>query len=99
MKHLWRKIQCPGGHNHARFHHQSLLKLIFFGDFSSATPGVSDNTFEELNHPIGQLYLAGEAYISGLHSSTHGALIHGAQIGEHILQEILGPLSSKDLTL
>lgn len=77
--------------------HDFIVNRYFFGDFSSATPGVLDNTFEELNHPIGQLYLAGEAYISGLHSSAHGALVHGTDVGECIMQEILGPLSSKNL--
>ena len=61
---------------------------------SSVTPGVSDNTFEELNHPIGQLYLAGEAYIKGFHSTTHGALIHGSSVAEIIAREIQGPLTS-----
>ena len=75
--------------------HDFIVNRYFFGDFSSATPGVSDNTFEELNHPIGQLYLAGEAYISTLHSSAHGALVHGTDVGERIMQEILGPLTSK----
>ncbi len=76
--------------------HDFIINRYFFGDFSSATAGVSDNTFEELNHPIGRLYLAGEAYIPALHSIAHGALIHGTQIGERIMQEILGPLTSKD---
>ena len=79
--------------------HDFIVNRYFFGDFSSTTPGVSDNTFEELNHPIGQLYLAGEAYIPAIHSSAHGALVHGTQIGERIMQEILGPLTSKDIIL
>ena len=74
--------------------HDFIVNRYFFGDFSSATPGVSDNTFEELNHPIGQLYLAGEAYIKGLHSNTHGALIHGSSVAEIIAREIQGPLTS-----
>ena len=78
--------------------HDFIVNRYFYGDFSSATPGVGDNTFEELNHPSGQLYLAGEAYISGLHSSTHGALAHGVSVGERIMQEILGPLTGTDLT-
>ena len=79
--------------------HDFIVNRYFFGDFSSATPGVSDYTFEELNHPIGQLYLAGEAYIPAIHSSAHDALVHGTQIGERIMQEILGPLTSKDIIL
>ena len=75
--------------------HDFIVNRYFFGDFSSATPGVGTNTFEELNHPVGHLYLAGEAYVSALHSSTHGALVHGSLIGERIMQEILGPLTSK----
>ena len=74
--------------------HDFIVNRYFFGDFSSVTPGVSDNTFEELNHPIGQLYLAGEAYIKGLHSNTHGVLIHGSSVAEIIAREIQGPLTS-----
>ena len=73
--------------------HDFIVNRYFYGDFSSATPGVLDNTFEELNHPIGQLYLAGEAYVIGLHSSTHGALIHGSSVAERIAKEIQGPLT------
>ena len=75
--------------------HGFIVNRYFFGDFSSVTSGVSDNTFEELNHPIGQLYLAGEAYIKGLHSNTHGALIHGSSVAEIIAREIQGPLTNK----
>lgn len=69
-----------------------IVNPYFHGDFSSATPGVSANTFQELNHPIGQLHLAGEAYTYLFHSTTHGALIHGSSVGERIAKEILGPL-------
>ena len=77
--------------------HDFIVNRYFYGDFSSATPGVGDNTFEELNHPSGQLYLAGEAYVSGIHSFAHGALVHGVSVGERIMQEILGPLTGTDL--
>ena len=73
--------------------HDFIVNPYFYGDFSSATPGVGTNTFEELNHPLGHLYLAGEAYIFGLHSTTHGALDHGSLVAERIVQEILGPLT------
>ena len=79
--------------------HDFIVNPYYFGDFSSATPGVDANTFEELNHPIGQLYLAGEAYILGLHSTTHGALAHGSAVAERIAQEILGPLTSKHIAI
>lgn len=72
--------------------HDFIVNPYFYGDFSSATPGVSANTFQELNHPIGQLHLAGEAYTYLFHSTTHGALIHGSSVGERIAKEILGPL-------
>lgn len=75
--------------------HDFIVNPFYYGDFSSATPGVGASTFEELNHPIGQLHLAGEAYLSGLHSSAHAALAHGYQVGERIAEELIGPLTSK----
>ena len=77
--------------------HDFIVNRHYFGALSSATPGVGTNTFEELNHPIGQLYLAGEAYISGLHSLAHGALVHGTNVAQRIAEEILGPLTGKCL--
>ena len=65
---------------------------------SSATQGVGTNTFEELSHPLGHLYLAGEGYIFGLHSSVHGALVHGSKVAERIMWEILGPLTGKPVS-
>ena len=75
--------------------HDFIVNRYFYGDFSSATPGVGTNTFEELSHPLGHLYLAGEGYIFGLHSSVHGALVHGSKVAERIVWEILGPLTGK----
>ena len=73
--------------------HDFIVNPYFFGDFSSATPGVGANTFEELNHPLGHLYLAGEGYVFGLHSTTHGPLEHGSLVAERVLQAIQGPLT------
>ena len=61
--------------------------------FSSVTPGVGTNTFEELNHPLGHLYQTGKGYVFGLHSTTHGPLEHGSLVAERVLQVIQGPLT------
>ena len=68
--------------------HDFIVNSYFLGDFSSATPGVVANTFDELNHPIGHLHLAGEAYISGHHSSAHSEM----------LSEIVNDISSLQQT-
>ena len=72
--------------------HDFITNPYFLGNFGSATPGTLRDTFEDLNHPIGRLHLAGEAYIYALQRRATGAIVHGYRVGERVAELIGGPL-------
>ena len=73
--------------------HDFITNRYFLGDFSTPLPGLGRNARDELSHPFGRLYLAGEAYLHSEPATANAGVVHGAQQAERIVQSIQGPLT------
>ena len=76
--------------------HDFITSPFFFGDFTSSVPGLLPRQFDEMNAPCGNMYFSGEAYSFLHHSSFHGALIHGKETAERIVEKLRGPLTGNE---
>ncbi len=66
----------------------------FFGNLVGIPPNLGRRQFDELNVPLGNLYISGEGVFFEGRATVHGALIHGRRTAATIVELLRGPLKS-----
>ena len=70
----------------------------FLGNLGGVpTPGVTNDTYDILNEPVGNLYFAGDFTAYHFHSTAHGAFIFGSETGGKIVQVMQQPPRGKSI--